>query len=324
MNKKLGILKLLVVFVIILGFSNLGTAKDYPKRPIKLVVPWGAGGSSSMSARIVVQAFTQSLEAAMVVVNKPGAGGTIGAAYAANAKPDGYTLFQVNSGSNGVSTLRSNLGYSNDSFHLIGQYASSDVALVVRADAPWKTVGDLVEYAKKNPGKLKYAGSVSGTDRFGAELFMAEAGGLKIKRVPVSSGAEVVKLMLSGDVEMMCGPSSGMRGLVNAGKLRFMAYAKEERSKVYPGVPTFKEAGYPGVVIGTWYGLATPLGVPENVSRTLEETLATVMKEKVIQGMLKKIGHTPTYKNADDFRVFVKRMEGLYQKIANRAGIKID
>jgi tripartite-type tricarboxylate transporter receptor subunit TctC len=324
MKKGLKIIKVAFIIVLVLGFTSLAVAKDYPKRPIKLIVPWGAGGSSSMSGRIVAQAFAQILEEAMIIVNKPGAGGTIGAAYAKKAKPDGYTLFHFNSGSNGVSTLRSNIGYTNNDFQLIGQYAIGQAALAVRADSPWKTVKDLVEYAKDNPGKLKYPAGVGGTARFAAELFKAEAGGLDIPRVPARSGAEVNQLLMSGNVQLTCSPATDLRGLVDAGKVRFLAYCNQERNKDYPDVPTFIEAGYPGIVISTWYGLAAPKGLPSDISKILEDTLASVMKEKVVNRMLNNIGHTPTYRNPQDFRSFVDGMGKLYQRIAKEAGIKLD
>jgi tripartite-type tricarboxylate transporter receptor subunit TctC len=310
--------------MIVFGLAASGMADDYPNRPIRLVVPWGAGGSSSMSARIMAQPYAQILDEAMVIVNKPGAGGSLGAVFAKKARPDGYTLFHFNSGSNGVALLRPNVGYTNDDFHLIGQYAEGQAALAVKADAPWKTVQELVDYAKENPGKLKYGGGVAGTARFAAELFKAEAGGLDIPRVPAKSGAAVNQLLLAGNVDLCCAPATDLRGLVDSGQVRFLAFCNEERSKDYPDVPTFKEAGYPGIVISTWYGLAAPLGIPEDVSTILQETLAKIMQDQAVHERLENLGYTPSYRNTHDFGVFVKDMERLYQKIAKSAGIEFN
>ena len=142
-------------------------------------------------------------------------------------------------------------------------------------------------------------------------------------RVPVSSGAETNQMLLTGNAQFACSPASDMRGLVDAGKLRFLAFCSEERDKDYPDVPTFKEVGYPGVVISTWYGLAVSKDVPQEAVTVLRETLAKAMQDQEVQKMLNNIGHTPAYLNAEDFRGFVKKMEKLYQKIAKDASIEL-
>jgi tripartite-type tricarboxylate transporter receptor subunit TctC len=259
-----------------------------------------------------------------VVVNKPGAGGAIGAAFAAKSKPDGYTLFVFNSASNGVSlAINPNPGYKNSDFQLIGQYAIGECAMVVKADAPWKTVKDVVEHAKKNPGALKFPAGAGASSHFSTELFMMEAGGLKMERIPVESGAEFNQMLLGGHAQVGVTPAADVFGLVQAGKFRLLAFSNEERNPDFPDVPTFKEVGLPGVLIHTWYGLATPKGVPDDIMNKLKETLAAVMKEAAIKEMLKNMGNTPIYKNAEEFGIFAKRMEGVYERIAKAGNISM-
>jgi tripartite-type tricarboxylate transporter receptor subunit TctC len=306
------------------GFFNPAESRDYPARPVQIIVAFGAGGSTSMSARIIAQAFTQVLEQAFVVVNKPGAGGAIGASFAAKAKPDGYTIFVYNSASNGVSpAINPNPGYKNSDFQLIGQYAIGECAMVVRTDAPWKTVKDVVEHAKKNPGAVKFPAGTGDSARFSTELFMMEAGGLKMERVPVESGNEFSQMLLGGHAQVGVTPAADIFGLVQAGKFRLLAFCNEERNPDFPEVPTFKEAGLPGVLIHTWYGLAAPKGTPDDVVKKLKETLDSVMKDGAIKGMLKNMGNTPAYKNADEFLSFSKRMDGVYEKIAKAGNISV-
>jgi tripartite-type tricarboxylate transporter receptor subunit TctC len=324
MKRGCALLVISIVTVGMLGWVNLTEAKDYPARPVQIVVAFGAGGSTSMSARIVAQAFTQVLEQAFVVVNKPGAGGAIGAAFASKAKPDGYTLFVFNSASNGVTpAINPNPGFKNADFQLVGQYAIGECAMVVKADSPWKTVKEVIDHAKKNPGALKFPAGTGDSARFSTELFMMEAGGLKMDRVPVESGAEFSQMLLGGHAQVGVTPAADIFGLVQAGKLRLLAFSNEERNGDFPEIPTFKEAGLPGVLIHTWYGLAVPKGVPDEIMNKLRETLATVMKDPAIKGMLKNMGNTPSYKNAEDFGAFVKHMDGIYDKIAKAGNIRV-
>jgi len=324
MKKRLGMWMIGVTAVSVFGFAGFGDTKDYPVRPVQIIVAFGAGGSTSMSARIIAQAYTQVLEQAFVVVNKPGAGGAIGAAFASKAKPDGYTLFVFNSASNGVSpAINPNPGYKNSDFQLIGQYAIGECAMVVKADAPWKTVKEVVDHAKKNPGALKFPAGTGDSARFSTELFMMEAGGLKMDRVPVESGAEFNQMLLGGHAHVGVTPAADVFGLVQAGKFRLLAFCNETRNSDFPDVPTFKEAGLPGVLINTWYGLAAPTGVPDDIMNKLRETLATIMKDSAIKDMLKNMGNTPSYKNAEEFSSFVKRMEGVYEKIARTGNIRV-
>ena len=152
---------------------------------------------------------------------------------------------------------------------------------------------------------------------------MMEAGGLKMERIPVESGTEFNQMLLGGHAQVGVTPAADIFGLVQAGKFRLLAFSNEERNPEFPDVPTFKEVGLPGVLIHTWYGLATPKGVPDDIMNKLKETLAAVMKEAAIKGMLKNMGNTPIYKNAEEFGIFAKRMEGVYERIAKAGNISV-
>ncbi|HSR10961.1 MAG TPA: tripartite tricarboxylate transporter substrate binding protein [Thermodesulfobacteriota bacterium] len=298
---------------------------DYPTKNLELVCPYGAGGSTSMGARIIAGTLSETIGRTVVVNNKPGAGGSIGAEYVAKAKPDGYTLFIHNSGSNGVTPAIRTVRYKNDDFDLFGQYAIQALGLVVKSDAPWKTVEELIQYAKQNPGALKYATSGIGTSgHFCMELFKATAGGLKIEHVPFKSGPEYIAALLGGHVQMGILYLVDIKGPLEAGKLRLLAPATEKRLEDYPDVPTFAEKGLPDVKMTAWYGISAPKGLPKDVSAKLKTSLEKTFQHPEVKKMLTQIGYVPVYKDAEEFSRFVKDEEKKLTKIAKDANIKID
>jgi len=302
-----------------------GKEKDYPTKNIELVCPYGAGGSTSMGARIIAGTLSEMIGRTVVVNNKPGAGGSIGAEYVAKAKPDGYTLFVFNSGSNGVTPAIRSVRYKNEDFELFGQYAIQALGLVVKSDAPWKSVDELVQYAKQNPGALKFATSGIGTSgHFCMELFKKVGGGLKIEHVPFKSGPEFIAALLGGHVHMGILYLVDIKGPLEAGKLRLLATATEKRLQDYPDVATFGEKGYPEVKMTAWYGVAAPTGLPKEISEKLTTALTKTFQHPEVKKMLTQIGYDPAYKNAEEFSRFVKEEENKLTRVAKEANIKID
>lgn len=308
-----------------LAFSQGAQGAEYPTRNIELVCPYGAGGSTSMGARIIAGTLSEMLGRTVVVNNKPGAGGSIGAEYVAKAKPDGYTLFVFNSGSNGVTPATRTVRYKNEDFELFGQYAIQALGLVVKSDAPWKSVEELVQYAKQNPGALKFATSGIGTSgHFCMELFKKVGGDLKIEHVPFKSGPEYIAALLGGHVQMGILYLVDVKGPVEAGKLRLLAAATEKRMEDYPDIPTFGEKGYPAVKMTAWYGVSAPVGLPKEVAEKLKAALAKTFQHPEVKKMLTQIGYAPVYKDPEEFSRFVKEEDNRLLRIAKEANIKID
>jgi tripartite-type tricarboxylate transporter receptor subunit TctC len=297
----------------------------FPEKPVELICPYGAGGSTSMGSRIIAGGMGENLGKPVVVINKTGAGGTIGAEFVASAAPDGYTLFVFNSGSNGVAVATRKLRYDNTKFDLFGQYAIQAMGLVVRADAPWKDINELIEGVKKHPDTYTYGTTGIGTSgNFGMELFMMEAGALKLKHVPFKSGPEVITALLGGHIDMSFFYMVDFKGPVEAGRLKLLAIAGEERLKDFPNVPTFLEAGYPKILMYAWYGIAGPKGMPKEVYDKIAKAFVMTVENKDIQGMLAKIGYIPKFRNADEFRQFVTAEDAKCARIAKQANIKIE
>jgi tripartite-type tricarboxylate transporter receptor subunit TctC len=316
-----------VALLLIQGFMGgaIGAERDYPAKNIELVCPYGAGGSTSLGARIIAGTLSEILGRTVVVNNKPGAGGSSGAEYVARANPDGYTLFIFNSGSNGVTPATRSVRYKNEDFELFGQYASQPLGLVVKSDAPWKSLEELVQYAKKNPGVLKYATSGTGTSgHFCMELFKKVGGDLKIDHVPFKSGPEFIATLMGGHVQMGILYLVDIKGPLEAGKLRLLATASENRLEDYPNIPTFAERGLPEVKMTAWYGISAPKGLPKEVSEKLKAALNKTCQHDEVKKMLTQIGYSPTYKDPVQFSRFVNEEEKKLNQIAKEANIKIE
>jgi tripartite-type tricarboxylate transporter receptor subunit TctC len=303
----------------------LGKEKVFPNKSIELICPWGAGGSTSMGGRIIAGTLSELLGTPVVVINKTGGGGSVAAAYVAKAKPDGYTLLISNSGTNAAFLAIKSLGYKNEDFEQLAEYGTQEMALVVKSDAPWKTLLELVADAKREPEKLKFSSAGIGTgSHFCMEVFKIAAGGLKIAHVPFKSGPEAIAAILGGHLHMATLYSTDVKGVVEAGRLRILAIPAEKRLEDYPDIPTFSELGYPEVIWTAWYGIAAPKGVPKEVSEKLKDALYKAIKYPDVKKMLMHIGYNPVFKNAEEFTKFVFEEEKKCKKIAKEANIKID
>jgi tripartite-type tricarboxylate transporter receptor subunit TctC len=317
------------VFVIgiisIFGFSNLTSAVDYPTRAIDLIVAFSAAGSTTMGARVIAQGASEILGRPVVIVNKTGAGGSIGAHYAAKAKPDGYTLFVFNSASNGtLPAIKSDIPYKNSDFQLIAQYGAQNLAIACKSDAPWKTVNDLIDYAKKNPGELKGGASgVGSQSHFALQLFNSEAG-VKITSVPFKGTGESIHALLGGHIQLGVLFSADLKGIYQSGKVRILGTFSSERDPEFPDALTFKEQGLTRCILQSWYGIAAPVGVPKEIVTKLRESFGKTIQTPGVEAMLKRIGFIPVYRDGENFSKFVKDMEEMYFRLAKEGGIKIE
>ena len=317
---------LVVAVAVILGFASLGFPAEYPTRNIELVVAFSAGGSSSMGARVVAQGASEALGKPVVIVNKAGAGGALAGPYVAKARPDGYTLLCYNSATNGIApVIRKDVGYKNSDFRLIAQYGVQNILIEVKKDSPFKTIHDVIDYAKKNPGVLKCGDAgVGSTSNFSLELFKAEAGGLKIDSVPFKGGAETTAALLGGHVQLAVPHSADCKAHFDSGIVRLLGVSSPERDPDFPGVPTFKEQGLPGFIIQSWYGIGAPAAVPEEIVVRLRTVFAKVIQEPEIKTMLKALGFTPVYRDAEEFAKYAKMMQDMYTRVAKIANIKVE
>jgi tripartite-type tricarboxylate transporter receptor subunit TctC len=321
-----------VWLVIISGVLTLGIAHDvlgkekvFPSKPIELVCPFGPGGSTSMGGRVIAGTMAEFIGAPVVVIYKTGGGGTVGPTSVLKSKPDGYTLLIAPTGPTVITPVIRSTGYKLEDFEFLGQYAMEPMGLVVRSDAPWKTVEELITYAKKNPGTLKLAIDGLGTpSNFAMEILKISAGGLKIDSVPFLSSAETITAVLGGHVQMTYAYLTSAKGPYEGGRIRILAVGTDKRLEDYPGVPTFSEIGYPEVKWGPFFALAAPHGVPKQVMEKLKDALYKTAQNPEVQKLLAKIGFIPIFRTAEEFTKFAKEERERVIKFVKETGFKVD
>ena len=268
---------LLVLFLALL--AGHATAQEYPNKPVRVVVPYVAGGNADIWARTLAQKLTEALKQAFVVENKPGANGGIGSEFVAKSAPDGYTLLAVASGPIVVNpVLYAKVPYDPvRDFAPVAQCAVYQYVLVTRMDAPYKTIGDLVAAARANPGGLAYGSTgVGGGNHLAAELF-GLASGTRFNHIPYKGSAPALADLLGGQLTFMFDTVITSVPQIRAGKLRAFAVSSAKRASSLPDVPTMQEAGFAGFDMSQWQGVLAPAGTPRPVLQRLNAEIAKAM-----------------------------------------------
>jgi tripartite-type tricarboxylate transporter receptor subunit TctC len=310
--------------VVALSALTVGSFADevFPSRPIELIVH-RSGSSTWIGSRIIAEGLSASLGSPVVVIPKPEAGGSGAPNYAARAKPDGYTLFIVNSGTNGTMPLIMNVRYKNSDFDYYALYGTQPMVFAVKSDSRFKTVKDLVDEAKQNPHKLLYSTSSFGSQsHFVMEMFKLAAG-VKIDQVPYENAPESVTGLLGGFVDVASSYLVDVKGQVDAGALRILATPEEKRIPEYPNAPTFAESGYPSVMTTAWFGVGAPRGVPKPIADKIKTHLERVINDPVIKQKLVAIGYTPAYMASAEFTKFAEQQQALFAETAKDARLEV-
>ena len=271
-RKLLSQWQVITLFNALLLVPAVALSQPYPNKPISLVVPFVAGGSTDVTARAIGQKLSTALGKQVVVENKPGGGSTIGVAYVAKAPPDGYTLLfttislAINAG------LRPKLSYDTiKDLQPIIQISSLPLVLVINPNLPPKTLPEFIAYAKANSGKINYASSGSGTSpHLAGEMFKTMTG-VSMMHIPYKGNAPVLNDLLAGQVDAHFGLVPGMLPYIKSGKLRALAVTTKTRVASLPDVPTIMELGYPNYEINSWQGLFAPANTPPEIIAKLHE-----------------------------------------------------
>ena len=298
-------------------------AAEYPTQNIRIVVPYPPGGPTDIAARLMGTVFERALGRTVVIENKSGAGGTIGAQDVARAVPDGHTLL-VNASAHVISpAITRDMKYDViKDFTPVTQLVSVPLMLLINPSVPARDVRELIAYAKANPGKLSFASSSRGSaPHFAGELFKQLAG-IDIVHVPYRGAAPALTDLMSGQVQVMFDSMSSAAGHVQSGALRALAISTPERSGLLPELPTMKEAGVPDFVITNWYGLWAPKNTPADVVNKLVETLNAGFKSPQIVERLRAIGAEPVITPASEFANFCIREKEFWQTIATAANVE--
>lgn len=282
-------------------------AQRYPVKPVRMVVPFSAGSGSDMIARIVAGGITEVFGQQLIIENRAGAAGNIGAELVARAAPDGYTVLFGNIGHAANVTLYQNLQYDFvRDFTPVTQLGSSPAILVVHPSLPVKSLAELVKLAKQRPGAINYASGGTGTPTFlAAELFKRQAG-VDLMHVPYRAGGEALTSILSGETSVYFAPLTNTLPLVKQGKLRPLGVTSLKRVPLLPEYPTVAELGYPGYQSGFWHGLLLPAKASRELVNSLRAATLTSMNSPAIHQRLIELAYVPLGDRPEDFAAHVK------------------
>ena len=301
-------------------------AGGYPSRPVRLVVPYAPGGVSDIIGRVLAQKMTEVLGQSMVVENRAGAGGMVGTGAVAKGTPDGYTivLSSLSAYAIGPRMVKAPPYDPVNDFTPIGAVALTPTILTVGAGTPFRTVRELVAYAKANPGKLDYGSSgIGSVAHISAELLRAAAG-VDLTHVPYKSAALSYPDMIAGSLAMVFDALPSAIVHVRTGKARPVAMMSDRRSSLLPDVPTFAEAGYPGVTLRLWVGLHGPPGMPAAIVQKLNDAIARALAAPDLRERFAAVGADPFPTSAREFAAMVRQDVETLARTIDAAGIKAE
>ncbi len=295
---------------------------DYPSKPIKLLVPFPPGGTSDVMGRMMSEELGKILKQPVIVENVGGAGGVIGTEKGAKSAPDGYTIVQTGVGQNAVAHgLDANLKYnSNTDFIHLTQVHSGPNVLLVHPSLPFKTLKELVDYAKANPGKMDYGYTHAASGHMAMELFKQTAG-VFLTGIPYRGGGPMMTDLIGGTVKIAFINQDVALQHVKAGKLRALAVSSAQRNALYPDVPTVAESGYKGFEALSWSGLSIQKGTPKAVVDKLEAAMTQVMQLPAIKQRMDSQGFVIPTQGAKPYSAFVASELTRWTKVIKTAGI---
>jgi tripartite-type tricarboxylate transporter receptor subunit TctC len=307
-------------------FASLAWAQVYPSKPIRLVVPFPAGGTTDILARAVAQRLTDDWGQPVVVDNRPGAGGNIGTELVAKAAPDGYTLEMGTVGTHAINaSIYSKLPYDPvRDFAPVILVAGVPNVLVVNPAVPATSVQELIAYAKANPGKLNFASPGNGTSgHLCGELFKAMAG-VQMTHVPYKGSAPALQDLIGGQVQLMFDNLPSALPQIKAGKLRALAVTSTARAPALPDAPTVAEAGVPGYAAASWFGIFAPAGTPPTVIAKLNIAIGTWLASPDAKEKMLALGADPGSGSPEDFARHVVAESAKWAMVVRDSGAKVD
>ena len=327
-SRRLVLTTTLVILVCSLaGLPDPGPSRalaqgSYPSRAIEFVIPFPPGGPADAAARIVQPKLSSLLGVPIVLVNKAGGGGAVGADHVAKAKPDGYTVFATtNAPLTTVIATQPDLPYRPSDFAPIGGYVTDLGVIVTKAGSPWKTLEEFADHAKKNPGKLSYGSPGLGTvSFFMVELFKASYG-LDIVHVPFHGGGPAKNAIMGGHVTIASSGLNSFAPLMKSGDLVALATSAPRRVPAFPDVPTLAEKGFPEASLNIWMALFVPAKAPREVVERLSRALEQTMKDPAVAAAVDKAGMVVDYRNPAATAKLLETEHDAVKKVVTRLGI---
>jgi tripartite-type tricarboxylate transporter receptor subunit TctC len=322
---KKNTLRIVVVFlflsIVFLFAGNTVQAQSYPAKPISLLIPWPAGGATDLMARALCEPASKALGQPILVVNKPGGATSIALVQIMQSPSDGYTLGYI-TGSGIMMPHLQNLPYEvNRDFAPIMRFIEfSTLGIIVKADSPWKTLKDLIEYARANPGKLKYTSPAVGNPNHIAMESLAKEAGIKWVHVPSKSGAEIITALLGGHLDFAA-TSPEWKPHVLAGKMRLLATLGQKRSGTFLETPTLIDLGYK-TYAPSFGGLVGPKSLPQPIVDKLHKTFKEAMNDPNFQKTCKQFDVDPSYNSPEGLAKDIRDLSALYGKFVQEYGLK--
>ena len=301
-------------------------AQDYPAKPVRLIVPFGPGGTTDVLARLVGQALGEALGQQFLVENRPGAGGNLGTEIAVKAAPDGYTLLMSFDGTLAInpSTYRKLAFDPQRDLAPVASVAQVPLLIVVHPGVAAQTVAEFVTLAKASPGRVNYSSAGNGsTGHLAGELFKARAG-IDIVHIGYKGGGQAVQDLLGGQIQMVVTALPTVEGHLKSGKLRALAFTSAQHVPGAPEVPTLAESGFPGFEVVSWYGILAPAGTPQTIVGKLNAEINRILKLPAVRDRLVALGTEPTGGSPEQFAATIKADAARWAKVVADAGIRID
>ncbi|RPI44464.1 MAG: tripartite tricarboxylate transporter substrate binding protein [Betaproteobacteria bacterium] len=300
-------------------------AQAYPSKPIRFIVPWPPGGGADIMSRLINQQLGDALGQQVVIDNRGGAAGNIGAELAAKSPPDGYTIVFAYSGTHSINPhIYRRMPFKGSDLTAIIQLASVPQIVVVHPSLPAKSVRELIAIVKAKPGQLSYASSGNGAiNHLAGELFKMRTG-TDIVHVPYKGGGPAAVALLSGEVGMIFGEPASMMGFLKAGKLRALAVTSGKRALSLPELPTVSEAGVPGYDVTSWNGILAPAATPREIVGRLNAELNKIIAAPAMRDRMIGLGYEPVGGPPEKFDAFIQSELAKWAPVVKAAGVRID
>ncbi|AEB86826.1 tripartite tricarboxylate transporter substrate binding protein [Alicycliphilus denitrificans] len=306
--------------------AALAHAQSYPAKPVRIIVPYPAGGTTDIIARIAAAQLAERLRQPFVVENRAGASGAIGAVAVAQSAPDGYTLVMGTASSHGInSALQKNLPYDAvKDFAPVTVVASTPNIVVVHPSVPAKTLGELLALAKAQPGKINFGStSPGGSPHMSAELLKMMAG-VDMAHVPYKGAAPMLTDLIGGQIQAGFDNLPSTIGFVRGGKVRALAVTTPQRWPGAPDIPTVAESGVPGYEVSGWFGLLAPAGTPKSVLDTLQSAVAQAVQQPEVARQLRDLGAEPVANKPEAFARDIAADVEKWRKVVQATGVRLE
>jgi tripartite-type tricarboxylate transporter receptor subunit TctC len=315
-----------VLAVPLLLAASRAQTQAYPSKPIHIVVTVSAGGSIDTIARSIGEALSQKVGQPVIVENKPGAGGNIGADAVAKAAPDGYVILMGAVATHAINpTLYKNIPYDAvRDFQPVTQVASTPNVLVVNPSLPVTTVREFIAYAKAHPGQLNFgSGSTGSAGHLAGELFKKMAG-VEMTHIPYKGAGPAMQDLIGGQIQLMCDNLASSLGQIRAGKVRALAVTTAQRTSLAPQLPTIAESGLPGFDISTWFGIFLPAHAPREVVDRLHGEFVRALSAPDVREKMAHLGAEPVGNTPEEFAAYIRSESRKYADVIRASGAKVD